>query len=82
MSWQDRISIDPSVCHGKPCIKGTRVLLTVILDNLAVGLSPEEIVESYPTVQLDDVLAAIAYAADLARDEVIEISKPASAIQD
>ncbi|MDZ4857549.1 MAG: DUF433 domain-containing protein [Candidatus Hydrogenedentes bacterium] len=82
MNLQDRISIDPNICHGKPCIKGTRVMLTVILDNLAVGLTPEEIVESYPTIQVEDVLAAISYAADLARDEIIDISKPASAIQD
>jgi uncharacterized protein (DUF433 family) len=44
----DRISVDPEVCHGKPCIKGTRILVSVILDNLAAGLTPQEIVEEYP----------------------------------
>lgn len=71
MSWQERISVSPDICHGKPCIKGTRVMVTVILDNLAVGLSAEEIVESYPTVQLEDIRAAIGYAAELAHDQVL-----------
>ena len=42
--WQERIAIDPDVCHGKPCIRGTRIMVSVVLDNLAEGLSPEEIV--------------------------------------
>jgi len=67
MSWQERISIDPSICHGEPCIRGTRVLVTVILDNLATGASREEIVQAYPSLGDEDVLAAIAYAAELAR---------------
>ena len=50
MNWQDFITVDPNVCHGKACIKGTRVMVTVILDNLAAGLDAEEIVKSYPTV--------------------------------
>ena len=44
----DRISVDADICHGKPCIRGTRIMVTVILDNLAEGLSPEEIVVEYP----------------------------------
>ncbi len=67
--WQESISIDPKVCHGKPCIKGTRIMVSVILDNLAEGLTPEEIVAEYPPLTLANVLAAIAYAAALAREE-------------
>lgn len=48
MDWRDHITVDPNVCHGRPCIKGTRVMVTVILDNLAAGLSPAEIAECYP----------------------------------
>ncbi|RUT06739.1 hypothetical protein DSM106972_029960 [Dulcicalothrix desertica PCC 7102] len=61
-NWQERISINPNVCHGKPCIKGTRVMVTVILDNLAEGLTFEEIVREYPPLTLEDIKAAIAYA--------------------
>ena len=68
-NWQERISIHPQICHGKPCIKGTRIMVSVILDNLAEGLSPEEIIAEYPPLTLDDVQAAMAYAAALAREE-------------
>ena len=65
----DRISMDPKVCHGKPCIRGTRIMVTVILDNLAEGLSPDAIVAEYPPLTLDDVRSAVAYAAALTREE-------------
>jgi uncharacterized protein (DUF433 family) len=65
----NRISVDPDICHGKPCIRGTRVMVTVILDNLAEGLPPEEIVAEYPPLVMEDVQAAIAYAAMLTREE-------------
>ncbi len=76
-NWQEQIQIDPKVCHGKPCIKGTRIMVSVILDNLAdfsgrtrtVGLTLEEIVEDYPPLTLENVRAEIAYAAALAREE-------------
>jgi len=64
-----RITIAPHICHGKPCIKGTRIMVTVILDNLAEGATPEEIVKNYPPLTIEDVKAAIAYAAELAREE-------------
>ena len=64
------ISIDPEVCHGQPCVKGTRVLVTVVLDALAAGLSPADIVEHYPTITEEEVLAAAAYGAWLAKQEV------------
>ncbi len=64
-----RIKADPKVCHGKPCIRGTRIMVSVILDNLAEGLTPEQIIRDYPPLKLDDVRAAIAYAAELANEE-------------
>ena len=55
MNWHEYISVDPNVCHGKACISGTRVMVTVVLDNLAAGLTVEEIAESYPSVSADAV---------------------------
>ena len=69
--WYQRITINAGVCHGKPCIHGTRIMISVILDNLADGLSPEAIVEEYPPLTIDDVRAAISYAAALTREEEI-----------
>ena len=68
MDWQEYISVDPNICHGQACVAGTRVMVTVILDNLAAGLSVEEIVESYPSVSPDAVKAALLYAAELAKE--------------
>ncbi len=70
MDWRERVSVDPLVCHGKACVKGTRVMVSVVLDNLAEGISPEEILSSYPSLTLEDIQAAIAYAAELARERV------------
>jgi uncharacterized protein (DUF433 family) len=69
--WRKRITVAPAVCHGKPCIRGTRIMVSVILDNLAEGLSPDEIVKEYPPLNIDDVRAAISYAAMLTREEEI-----------
>ncbi len=63
IDWRERIVIDPQICHGKLCIKGTRIMVSVILDNFADGLTPEEIAQEYPPLTVDDVKAAIAYAA-------------------
>ena len=68
-AWSTRIITDPQVCHGKPCIAGTRVLVSVVLDNLAEGLTAEAIAAEYPPVTVADVRAALAYAAALAREE-------------
>jgi uncharacterized protein (DUF433 family) len=57
--WNEKITINPDICHGKACIRGTRIMVSVILDNLAEGLSPEKIVNEYPPITLDDVRAAI-----------------------
>jgi len=72
--WRDRITVDPNVCHGQACIAGTRVLVTVVLDNLAAGRTAEQIVTDYPSVSIEDVRAAIAYAAELAHERTLPIS--------
>ena len=74
MNWRERISVDPSICHGKACIKGTRVMVSVVLDNLAAGLDAEEVLESYPSLTLEDIQAAIGYAAELARERIVMVS--------
>jgi uncharacterized protein (DUF433 family) len=74
MNWRERITVDPQVCHGKACIKGTRVMVSVILDNLAEGTPREEILSSYPSLASEDIEASIAYAAELARERVVPIS--------
>jgi uncharacterized protein (DUF433 family) len=61
MEWRKRIRTDPQVCHGKACVKGTRIMASVVLDNLAAGRSPDEIVKLYPTLHRDDVAAVLAY---------------------
>jgi uncharacterized protein (DUF433 family) len=71
MDWKSYISVDPKVHHGKACIKGTRIPVAVILDNLAAGLGENEIIQSYPSLDLNAIHAAIAYAADLTREEKI-----------
>lgn len=73
MDWRDHITVDPEVCHGKACIAGTRVLVSTVLDNLASGLAPEEIIRSYPSVSDDGVRAAISYAAALANERVVSL---------
>ncbi len=74
MNWRDHITVDPEVCHGQACIAGTRVLVTVILDNAAAGLTPQEIVRSYPSITTDSVRAAMCYAAELAKERVVALS--------
>ena len=74
MNWRERISIDPNICHGKACIKGTRVMVSVILDNLADGESYESIISGYQ-VTSEDIQAAIAYAADLAEERHIPLEQ-------
>ena len=66
-NWRERISISTAVCHGRACIKGTRVLVSVIVDNVAAGTPYDEILRSYPAFTRPDIEAALAYAAELAR---------------
>jgi len=73
MSWWDYISVDPNVCHGQPCMKGTRILVSVVLDNLAAGLTVDQIIQSYPSLSGEAVQAAISYAAELTRERVVSI---------
>ena len=73
MTWQDYVVVDPKVCHGRACIKGTRIMVSVVLDNLAAGLTPDEIVQSYPPLTREAVQAAMAYAAELARERVVVV---------
>jgi uncharacterized protein (DUF433 family) len=77
MNWQDRITAGPAVCHGKACIKGTRVMVSVILDNLAAGESIDEVMQGYH-LERDDIQAAIHYAADLARETVVPFTPGAA----
>ena len=71
--WQERITINPAVCHGKACIRGTRVMVSVILDNLVVGVPHEEIIGSYASLQELDIQAALAYGAGLAREGTADL---------
>jgi uncharacterized protein (DUF433 family) len=69
MKWSDYITVDPQVCRGKACIKGTRIMVSVILDNLADGLTAEQIIANYPGLTPEAVRAAIAYAAELSHEQ-------------
>lgn len=65
MDWRTRIVVDPQTCHGNACIAGTRVMVSVVMDNIAAGMSCEEILRSYPSLMADDIEAAVKYAAAL-----------------
>jgi uncharacterized protein (DUF433 family) len=73
MDWRTYITTDPSICHGKACIRGTRVMVSIILDNLAAGQRSEAILKSYPSLTPEAIQAAIAYAAELARERVVSL---------
>lgn len=78
MDWRERITTDVSVCHGKACIKGTRIMVSILLDNLAAGLSRDDILASYPSLVPQDLDAAVLYAAELAKERVIPITSKVS----
>jgi len=69
----DRITINPNVCFGKPCIRGTRIWVSLILDFLAGGMTEEELLKEYPRLTHEDVLAALAYGAEVARERIIPV---------
>ena len=75
----ERISIDPNVCFGKPCVRGTRIWVSLLLDFLAAGVSVEEILADYPHLTREDVLAAIAYGAEMSRERFVDIPTPTAA---
>jgi uncharacterized protein (DUF433 family) len=68
-----RISIDPNICFGKPCIRGHRIWVSLVVDLLASGETIEDILEEYPSIEREDVLACLAYGAEMARDVFVEI---------
>jgi len=69
----ERISIDPAICGGKPCIKGTRIWASLLLDLLSSGMREEEILAEYPQLVRDDLLAAIAYGAEASRERILPV---------
>lgn len=69
-----RITVDPAVCGGKPCIRGTRINIAIVLDGLAEGLTPEQIIDHYPQLTLDDLHAALAYAAELSKENIWKVA--------
>ncbi|CAN5647240.1 MAG: DUF433 domain-containing protein [Rubrobacteraceae bacterium] len=68
-----RISIDPNVCFGKPCIRGHRIWVSLILDLLASGMTVEQVLEQYPQLSREDVLACVAYGAEMSRERFVEV---------
>jgi uncharacterized protein (DUF433 family) len=73
MRWQDYIVATPETLHGWPRFKGTRIPVAVVLDNLAAGVSADELYADYPTLPKEAIPAALAYAADLARDTIVPV---------
>ncbi len=69
--WRDRVAVDPDIHHGQPCVKGTRVSVTVIVGSLADGMTAEQILEAYPQLVQDDIAAALAYAAEVLHHDVL-----------
>ncbi len=73
MNWNEYIVSDTAVCHGAACIKGTRIMVSVVLDNLAAGHSVDELTQSYPSLSEEAIRAAIAYAAELSHERFMAI---------
>lgn len=69
----ERITIDPKICSGKPCIKGTRIWVSLVLDLLAGGMTETELLAEYPHLTHEDVLAAIAYGVEVSRERIVPI---------
>jgi uncharacterized protein (DUF433 family) len=69
----ERISVDPNVCFGKPCIRGHRIWVSLVLDLLAAGLSIQEVLEEYPQLTREDVLACVAYGAEMSRERFVDV---------
>jgi uncharacterized protein (DUF433 family) len=73
MDWKPYITADPNIMHGAVCFRGTRIPVSVVLDNLAANEPPQRILQQYPTLKPEHISAAIAYAADLARERIVPI---------
>lgn len=69
----NRIEINPNICFGKPCIKGTRILVSLVLDLLASGYDTQRILEEYPQITEEDIRACIAYGAEIARERYVDV---------
>ena len=76
-NWRERITVNAAVCHGKACIRGTRVLVSAVIDNVAAGASRDEILRSYPALRSADIDAALAYAAELVREGSVDLPSEA-----
>ena len=74
-----RISIDPAVCFGKPCIRGTRIWVSLIVENLSEGVTEAELLAAYPQLTIEDIRAALAYAAEMTKERVIPLAAETSA---
>ncbi len=71
--WRERIRVNPAVCHGRACIRGTRVMVSVILDNVAAGIPRADLLRSYPSITDAEIDAALSYAAELTREGTVEL---------
>ena len=69
--WQERVVFVPDLHHGDPCIKGTRIPVAMIVGSLADGMTPEEVQEAYPQLTMEDIQAALAYAAEVVRQDIL-----------
>ncbi|MBK5940008.1 DUF433 domain-containing protein [Halochromatium roseum] len=78
MKWKERLVADPTICHGQVCVKGTRIPVSVILDNLADGATAQRILDSYPSLQLEDIQAVLSYAAEVARERIVDLPELAA----
>ena len=76
---RQRISINPNICFGKPCIKGHRIWVSLILDMLTEGMSVEEVLEEYPQLVREDILACLAYGSEMTRERYVNVSVEQSA---
>lgn len=77
MDWRTHIITDPALCHGQACIRGTRIPVAVVLDNFAAGITAEELLLSYPSLDADALRASMAYAAELARERIFDLGRAA-----
>jgi uncharacterized protein (DUF433 family) len=73
MDWREHITVDPQIAHGQACFKGTRIPVSIALDNLAEGLKTEDILRSYPSLPVEAIQAAVAYAAELAKERILTL---------
>jgi uncharacterized protein (DUF433 family) len=74
MNWQNHIAVDLAICHRKACIKGTRIMVSVVLNNLAARLTMDDMIKSYPSFSKESIQAAIAYAAELSKERVVVLA--------